>query len=265
MKPKTDRKKNIQKIMNQIIFHLLFFVLILNPLLLNAQGSTSATLTTKNKISISAGLFGTGLVYTRRINDKLSARLNFNFCNVNFDFDNKFDFGGQKGDVNLDFKNNTIDLDIEYLLFKNNKSLKLIIGLDYLYKLQLKSTTIPSENRNYGAIVITPSDLGVFKTEIKWLGIRPYLGMGYETNLFKNITFGVELGAIYLPKATIKFESTGILTPMSDLEQEDFRNWINQFYLLPNLKISLAHRFDDSVFKFSKKNNSKNKKYEINN
>ena len=52
---------------------------------------------------------------------------------------------------------------------------------------------------------------------------------------------------------------------MSDLEQEDFRNWINQFYLLPNLKISLAHRFDDSVFKFSKTNNSKNKKYEIKN
>ena len=75
----------------------------------------------------------------------------------------------------------------------------------------------------------------------------------------------MELGAIYLPKANIEFESTGILTPMSDLEQEDFRNWINQFYLLPNLKISLAHRFDDSVFKFSKTNNSKNKKYEIKN
>jgi hypothetical protein len=265
MKPKTDRKKNIRRVMNQITFYFMFFVWISSPLLLNAQAIITDPLAIKNKISISAGLFGTSLGYTRRINDKLSARLYFNFFNENFDFDNKFDFGGQQGEINLDFKNNTINLDIEYLLFKNTKSLKLIVGLDYLNKLQLKSTTIPSENRNYGAIVLTPSDLGIFKTKIKWLGVRPYLGMGYETNLFKNITFGVELGATYLPKPTIKFESTGILTPMSDLEQEDFRNWINQFYLLPNLKISLAHRFDDSVFKFSKKNNSKNQNYEIKN
>ena len=129
MKPKTDRKKNTGRFMNQITFHLLFFVLITSPLLLNAQGSTTDILTAKNKISISAGLFGTSLGYTRSINDKLSARLNFNFCDVNFDFDNKFDFGGQQGDINLDFKNNTINLDIEYLLFKNTKSLKLIVGL----------------------------------------------------------------------------------------------------------------------------------------
>jgi hypothetical protein len=208
----------------------------------------------KNKVGFSAGLLGIDFIYSRTINDRLSARIDASFFNKNFSLNNKFDFGGQKGDVDLDIKNNTLNLDLEYLPFKYNKSIKFIVGLNYLYNFQLNSTTVPLDGRNYGDISITPSEIGVFKTQIKWLGLEPYIGIGYETSIYKQLSFGMELGTTFIPYNEIKFSSTGMLTPMSKLEQEEFRNWVGQFLFMPNLKVSLSYRFGDPKFILSKNN-----------
>ena len=254
--------------MKQIFFNLTFSILLLlNSSVIFAQKETPSidaiseksgdTLSLKNKIGLSAGILGTNFAYTRKINDRLSARLDFNIYNENFTFNDKFDFGGIPGNVSLDVKNTTLNLALEYLPFKNHKSLKLIVGLNYLYNLELKSTAISIKDRNYGDIPITPQDIGVFKCQINWKGFGNYFAMGYETNLYKNISFGFELGGAYIPNPEIKFDSTKMLVRMSDIEQDDFRNWVNQFHVLPNLKVSLAYRFSDPRFKFSKKDKSK--------
>jgi hypothetical protein len=238
------------------IFYLLI-ALILNFHTINAQNKidNNSNKDLKNKIGLSAGLLGIDFVYTRKINERFSARIDGNFFTKNISLSNNFDFGGQKGDVSLVLNNNTLNFDIEYLPFKNHKSIKFIAGLNYLYDFKLNSTTIPLEGRTYGDLVITPAEIGVFKTQIKWLGIEPYLGLGYETKVYKQFCFGTELGATFIPYNDIKFSSTGMLTPMSKIEQQQFSNWIGQFKFMPNLKVSLSYRFGDPKFKFSKKNN----------
>lgn len=208
----------------------------------------------KNKIGFSVGIIGTNLIYTRIINNQFSARLDASFFNKNFSFNNRFDFGGQKGDVNLNFKNNTLNFNLEYLPFRYNKSIKFIFGVNYLYNLQLNATTVPLDGRNYGDISITPSEIGVFKTQIKWLGLQPNIGIGYETSIYKQLSFGMELGTTFIPFNDIKFYSTGMLTPMSKLEQEEFRNWVDKFLFMPNLKVSIYYRFGAPKFILSKNN-----------
>lgn len=243
---KYDLKTKFNDFMKQITYCSTLFILVINFFVSNAQDKKTEINTNKNvnEVSVSGGLLGVNVGYTRMIDDKFAARIDANFFKQNATFQDQ-NFGGQQGDIDANFKCNTLNLAVEYLPLKRSKSFKLIGGLNYLYDFQVNSTVTPTTSKQYGDIVIDPSEQGTIRSNAKWTGIQPYVAIGYETRVYDQLFIGCELGSNYLPNPRVTYVTTGMFTEPSKDDQKQFQDWINQFVVMPNFKISLAYRFKD--------------------
>jgi len=197
-----------------------------------------------NAVMIYAGYPGIGFGYAREINEKFSLRFKQTFFSYKFEI-NDANFGSRKGNVDGNFRYNTIDVLADYHLPFANNMFKVVGGLSYLTFAQLDATVKPTSDANYGMLTISKESLGNVQAAVDWSGLAPYLGVGYGKAVPKGQWgWGVDLGTHFLvSKPKVEFVGNGSLTPTAALQQEEFKSWTDKFKIIPTLMVNVNYKF----------------------
>ena len=198
--------------------------------------------TKKNAMSISAGMPGIGIEYSRKLSNKFSVRAKYNF----FKFDDYKD-GSLKineNDVNgtASVESRTIDFLLDYLPFKNS-SFKLIGGFGIINKMDINLIMEYDQVLVFGDLVLDKEDYGNVTLDFSWKGVAPYLGMGFGRAIPKGkFGFGIELGTYFSSSPDINLTATKLLAATADQQkqiEETFESW----KFIPLLQFRLAYAF----------------------
>lgn len=196
----------------------------------------------KNAISFSAGLPGYGIEYSRKLSNKLSARLRYNFFNLE-DYDaGTIEISGNNVIATVGVESNTIDVLLEFTPFKNS-SFKLVGGLGVINNMNINLLVEYDESVTFGDVVITKEDYGNLNLGFAWDGVAPYLGVGFGRAVPKGkLGFGIEMGSYFTSSPDISLTATKLLAPTANQEAQvaqTFETW----KFIPLVQFRLAYAF----------------------
>lgn len=196
----------------------------------------------KNALSIGGGMPGFSVDYSRKISEKFTAKLRYNFFKIEDYEYGKVDVSGNDVSATISGESNTIDLLLEYLPFKNS-SFKLVGGLGFINEMNFNIDMVYEEEVIFGDVVLTKEDYGDLNLGFAWEGVAPYLGVGFGRAVPKGrLGFGIEVGSYFSSSPDISLAATKLLAPTADQVeevQETFKSW----KFIPLLQFRLAYAF----------------------
>ena len=147
-------------------------------------------------------------------------------------------------DADLDYKTGALSLLFD---FYPVKSIFFTAGVGY----NMFHGVLDGKAANaleFGDILISKEKIGTFNFQIDpSLQISPYLGIGFGRTLGidKRVAFAFEIGGYYQGSPDITVNSTGLLSPTSNPDQQHearLEKQINQYSIYPVLKFSLSYK-----------------------
>ena len=195
----------------------------------------------KNALAVSAGMPGFGVEYSRKLTSKLTARLQYNFFEVE-DFDlGEIEIGDNQVTAIVSGESNTIDLLLDYAPFGN--AFKIVGGLSSINTLSMDILMEYDESVTFGDIVLTKEDYGQLNAGLSWEGIAPYLGLGFGRAVPKSgLGFSVEFGSYFTQTPDVTLTATKLLAPTAD-QEEEFTKTFETWTYIPSVKFRLAYSF----------------------
>lgn len=229
----------------------LLFLMVLANMAFAQDSSTKPNLNNKTGISTNANPskkgIGIGLCATTNgigghlsfsfLNSgKLMARIEGNTLNYTLK-DYGFKFGKTDMLVNGPLKFGSVGLYADWHPFGN--SFKLIGGFAYMLN-NISTISYLKDSTKQGDITIAPNEVGSIAIELKPNAIAPYIGLGFGRAVPKRrVSVSLEMGMFYIGEPSVKFITTGMLTPTGLTEEKKLRANMSEFKWLPKLALSI--------------------------
>lgn len=198
--------------------------------------------TKKNAMSVSLGMPGIGIEYSRKLSNKFSARAKYNFFKLDDYKDGSLNINGNDVEGTASVESSTIDVLVEYLPFKNS-SFKLLGGFGIINKMDINLIMDYDQELVFGDLVLDKDNFGNVTLDFSWKGVAPYLGMGFGRAIPKGkYGFGIEVGTYFSSSPDINLTATKLLAATADQEAEieqTFESW----KFIPLLQFRLAYAF----------------------
>lgn len=222
-------------------FKIVFLILLISvsgSISLQAQDEFSKGLGLAAKSSTNG--FGGDAVFN--FHKRMSLRLGYEKIALATSFN--FEEESVEYDANVNYETGSISLLFDYYLARH---LFLTAGAGW----NMFDAIVDGEAASalqYGDIQIPREDIGTFGFELTPSSqISPYAGIGFGRTLgLKNkVGFAFELGGFYQGPPEITLNSTGLLSPTSNPDQqhaERLEEQISQYNIYPVLKFSLSYK-----------------------
>jgi hypothetical protein len=193
-------------------------------------------------LNIKGGLLGAGLEVERSFNDKVSARVGFNYF--------PFDYNGTEDDIEYDFELDLMSLGVFLDWHPFEGSFRLTGGVIYNGN-SLDSTAQSAATYEIGDQTYTGNQIGTLNGEIDFNDFAPYAGLGWNTAFGKDRHWGFifELGVMFQGSPEADLTATGPIASQPDFmtelakEEDNLQDDLDDFNLYPNISIGLSYRF----------------------
>lgn len=205
---------------------------------LSAQGEISPGIGVALKTSTNG--YGADVAYN--FHDRMILRLGYERLGVKTDF--TFDEESVEYTANVNYKTGSISLLFDYYL-TNHVFVTAGAGWNQFHA---AIDGEPISYMQFGDIQISKEKIGLFSFQIDpSLKISPYAGIGFgrTLGLKKKVGFAFELGGFYQGSPDLSITSSGLLSPMSNPDQQQearLENQISQYSIYPVLKFSLSYK-----------------------
>jgi hypothetical protein len=188
-------------------------------------------------VGLKVGTLGIGAEAGAKITDKFGFRVNGN----GFNYDHSDEIEGIDFDAEL--KMRSVGLIGDFHPFSGG--FRLSGGVYYNDMGVTLDSTVTDSVEIAGT---TYTGTGTLHGEVETNKVAPYIGIGYEAELFSGLTLGVDLGAMYIGKPKVKLAVGGDLAgqvDMADVEKErrDIEDALKVAQFYPVASIGLKYRF----------------------
>jgi len=120
-------------------------------------------------------------------------------------------------------------------------------------ELQLVSQDTGGENFTIGGIEFSPDDVGSLHSTTSFEDIAPYVGFGYDFELFGKVGLNFDLGVLWQGDPSVTLESTGLetatpqvqflLEPALEIERLALEDEISDYKAWPVVSLSFVYNF----------------------
>lgn len=217
----------------------LFFIAfcLLSSSALAQQDSLAKIQKHQKSIQLNLGSQGIGAEFNYGLSSHFTLRLGANVIPIKVK--NVYDIEDFNSTTNLkaDFQN--IHLLADYTPFKKAAWIRLVAGAAYFMKATGNIRATPTDNYNYGDLLLTAEQVGYLDMNIDWKGVAPYVGLGIGRIIpHKKFNINFDLGVYNLttPKASIT--GTGLLSGNSS-QSKQFQQNVSDYRWLPVGQLNL--------------------------
>ena len=192
-------------------------------------------------VSLTQGL-GVEIGYS--LTESLSLRGNY----YRFDTDKNDDIDGIDFDLNIDLQNTGLYLD--YHPFTSNyQGFRLTAGLINNGN-SLDATGTPTNgNFDINGVTYSAAQVGTLSADVGFKSTAPYLGIGYDKNLYDNLDIVADLGVIFQGSADVTYTANGAIANDPSFqanlaaEQASAQSDLDDYKYLPVVKVGMQYRF----------------------
>jgi len=120
-------------------------------------------------------------------------------------------------------------------------------------QLQLLSQDTGGENFTIGGIEFSPDDVGSLRSTTSFEDTAPYLGVGYDFELFGKLGLNFDLGVLWQGDPSVTLEATGlasappdvqiVLEPVLEIERLALEDEISDYKAWPVVSLSFVYNF----------------------
>ncbi len=189
-------------------------------------------------LGVNVSTYGAGVGLSRSLSQNALVKLSYNFLTYTHPL-SKLD---EELEGNAKFMNGGAALVLDYYVWR-----KLYLSGGVVYnRLEANIDGQMAESVFIGDIEMYPEELGTVHLDLMpEYKIAPYIGMGIGQIVptYSNLSFSMEIGAIYLGKPQVNLETTGMLAPTASKEQEELiQDNIAALDFLPTITFRLAYK-----------------------
>ncbi|RZK39558.1 MAG: hypothetical protein EOO90_18300 [Pedobacter sp.] len=202
------------------------------------QDSIASAKNRQSSIQLNLGTQGIGAEFNYGLSSQLALRAGASFV-LPIPVNNVFKIDDFKSTTSIkgDFQN--IHLLLDFTPIKNAAWLRLVGGAAYFLTAEGKVKVTPTDNYNYGDLILTQDQVGYLDMNIDWKGVAPYFGLGLGRVIPKNkFNINFDLGTYYLSSPKASIAGTGLLSGNSS-QSEQFQSNLSDYKWLPVLQLNL--------------------------
>lgn len=205
-----------------------------------AQESAFQSLKNQKSVQINIGTQGIGAEFFYGVLPELALRGGLNFIPIKAN--NVFEISDFNSNTKVaaDFYN--IHVLADYVPIKTAAWFRLVGGFAYFVKGKGNIDIIPSDDYQYGDLVLNEDQIGYVNLSVDWKGLAPYLGLALaHTFPRKRFNASVDLGTYYLNKPKANIIGTGLLEGNS-AQTPQFQSNIKDYRWLPVLQVNFSYK-----------------------
>lgn len=205
-----------------------------------AQESAFQSLKNQKSVQINIGTQGIGAEFFYGVLPELALRGGLNFIPIKAN--NVFEISDFNSNTKVaaDFYN--IHVLADYVPIKTAAWFRLVGGFAYFVKGKGNIDIIPSDDYQYGDLVLNEDQIGYVNLSVAWKGLAPYLGLAFaHTFPRKRFNASVDLGTYYLNKPKANIIGTGLLEGNS-AQTPQFQSNIKDYRWLPVLQVNFSYK-----------------------
>lgn len=205
-----------------------------------AQESAFQSLKNQKSVQINIGTQGIGAEFFYGVLPELALRGGLNFIPIKAN--NVFEISDFNSNTKVaaDFYN--IHVLADYVPIKTAAWFRLVGGFAYFVKGKGNIDIIPSDDYQYGDLVLNEDQIGYVNLSVDWKGLAPYLGLAFaHTFPRKRFNASVDLGTYYLNKPKANIIGTGLLEGNS-AQTPQFQSNIKDYRWLPVLQVNFSYK-----------------------
>lgn len=206
---------------------------------LAVAGTAVQAQTPPKAIQINFGTQGIGAEFNYGILPSLTLSAGGNI--VPLKANNVFKISGfnSNSNVSADFYN--LQVFADYVPVRKLNWFRLVGGLSYFFEAKGGLRITPTDQYNYGDLVLNEDQVGYVDLNVNWKGLAPYVGIALARTFPRrkfNVNF--DLGAYYLTRPNADIIGTGILKGNSS-QTNQFQSNIKNYRWLPKVQLNFNY------------------------